>query len=213
MAFSGVAATQGVAPGGDGFGGPVGEFLVDFFLVASENKGHGELAAQDCIRRAFEFRAVVGQHAEFAVDIVVADRHADGAVRTHVRGVGVLGYLPQCDLLAAAGQQDRNAWLLHRGQETAGCVDRPLLPLELEWLTGEEPAHDGDGFVHAAQALGGRREGNAHLGEFWLHMADAEPEHQPAVGESVDIGGLPGEQVGRPVVDAIDRQAEPDGAR
>ena len=40
-----------------------------------------------------------------------------------------------------------------------------------------------------------------------------EPENQPAVGKPVDVGGLPGEQIGAAVVDAIDQRAELDRFR
>src|SRR5207253_1984415 len=87
-----------------------------------------------------------------------------------------LGDLPQRDPLAAAGDHDRDARLLHRRS----------------WPLGPDPPRGRDRLVERALPVAQRRERQPLGGELLLDPADPQPEHEPPAADPAAAGGDPG---------------------
>ena len=119
---------------------------------------------------------------------------------------------PQGDLLAAAGDPDRDAARLQRQRPDHRPVD--LIDLALQRRRPRRPGllHDLHALVQRPQPLRGRREAVAVGPPFVLVPAGADAHLDPAAGDDVDRRGDLG-QVGRvPVGHAGAHLAEPDPA-
>src|SRR3954454_3217404 len=96
-----------------------------------------------------------------------------------IAGVGILGYLAERHLFATPGEEDRHARLLDWPGHELRVSELIDLAVEGEFLARPEPGDDFKRLLHRLLALRHGREGDAHLGELFRFVADAEAKNEP----------------------------------
>ena len=119
----------------------------------------------------------------------------------------MLGHLSQRDTLAASSDEDRDSRPLDRrrlqrrrahAEVSAGRRRRGITP---------EPAEDRDRLIHHLLALADAAQRDPHLLELVFVIAHAQPDHQAAIAQRIDVGGHPRQHQRVAVRDAGDERA------
>ena len=111
-----------------------------------------------------------------------------------IAGIGQASDRAQCELLAAAGDHDRRARLLHRLRLENRILDMKIPAVKCRPLFGPHCDDQPDGFRHLPDAY--RRTGGklpAILTVFGLEIAGADAAGQPSPAVQIDAGGDLGE--------------------
>jgi hypothetical protein len=104
-------------------------------------------------------------------------------VAADIAGIGQAGDRAQCELLAAAGDHDRRARLLHRLRLEDRIFDVKIPAVKGRSAFGPHRQDQPHGFLHLADAH--RRAGRelpANLAVFGLEIAGTDAEGQPPLG-------------------------------
>ena len=169
--------------------GTPGEVIAHRRLSVGNDQRKGDVRLQHRIVRSSQPFAPAPQCRESALYTFAAPDSARPVVLAEIRGVGMLGHLSQRDPLAASGDEDRDPRALDRprfqrrrahAEVSAGRRRRGITP---------EPAQGPDRLIHHLLALADTAQRDPHLLEFVFVIAHAQPDHQAAIAQRIDVGG------------------------
>lgn len=102
----------------------------------------------------------------------------------------MLGHLSQRDPLAASGDEDRDPRPLDRPRFQRRCAHAEVSAGPRCRGITPEPAQGPDRLIHHLLALTDTAQRDPHLLEFVFVIAHAQPDHQAAVAQRIDVGAI-----------------------